>query len=59
MVPIRNVTTDALVVPELGDKVVDADDTVEVPEDQADRYTCQKGVWEAVKQPKAAPKRTD
>lgn len=52
MALIKNATPDDLVVPELGDKIVEAGGTIEVPDDQADRYTSQQGVWEAVKQTK-------
>lgn len=52
MALIKNATPDDLVVPELGDKIVEAGGTIEVPDDQADRYTSQQGVWETVKQTK-------
>ncbi|MFF1297923.1 MULTISPECIES: hypothetical protein [unclassified Streptomyces] len=58
MARVRLIGPEAVTVPELGDRHVEPDEVVEVPDDRFDGYVCQQGTWESVEEPKAqaAPK---
>lgn len=45
MAKIKNVSGEDLLVPGLGDRLVIAGAVVEVPDEVADSYTCQKSTW--------------
>ena len=57
MARVRLIGPEAVRVPELGDRTVEPDEVVEVPDDRYDGYVCQPGTWEGVEEPKteAAP----
>lgn len=57
MARVRFIGPEPVVVPELGDRFVEPDTVVEVPDDRFDGYVCQPGTWEAVEDP-AAKKKT-
>ena len=52
MAKIRNVSGEDRFVPWL-DRVVELDETAEVPDSTYDAYVCQPGTWEGVSEPKA------
>jgi len=60
MARVRFVGPDPVTVPELGDRHVQPDEVVEVPDERYDGYVCQPGNWESVEEPaaKAAAKKT-
>ncbi len=45
MAKIQNISGDDLLVPGLGHRLVVSGAVVEVPDDEADSYTCQTGTW--------------
>ncbi|WP_030975127.1 hypothetical protein [Streptomyces sp. NRRL S-1824] len=61
MARVRYIGAEPVTVPELGDRSVQPDEMVEVPDGRFDGYVCQTTNWEAVEEPKAdqpAPKKT-
>ncbi|MGW3595010.1 hypothetical protein [Streptomyces sp. NPDC005167] len=59
MARVRFIGAEPVTVPELGDRAVQPDEMVEVPDGRFDGYVCQTGTWEAVEEPKPdAPKKT-
>ncbi|MEU1559514.1 hypothetical protein ABZ504_03210 [Streptomyces mirabilis] len=60
MARVRYVGSEPVTVPELGDRLVERDEVVEVPDERFDGYVCQSGNWESVEEPgaKAAAKKT-
>ncbi|MFE1925796.1 hypothetical protein ACFW91_24895 [Streptomyces asoensis] len=57
MARVRFIGPEPVTVPELGNRSVERDEVVEVPDARFDGYVCQPGTWEAVEEPKdeAAP----
>ncbi|MEU8316704.1 MULTISPECIES: hypothetical protein [Actinomycetes] len=53
MARVRFLGPEPVRVPELGDRLVQPDEMVQVPDQRFDGYVCQQ-VWEAVEEPKAA-----
>lgn len=66
MARVRYIGPEPVTVPELGDRVIEPDQVVEVPDARFDGYVCQPGTWESVEEPgavrktaaKTAPKKT-
>jgi hypothetical protein len=60
MARVRYIGAEPVTVPELGDRTVQPDEMVEVPDGRFDGYVCQTTNWEAVEEPKAdqPPKKT-
>lgn len=60
MARVRYIGPEPVTVPELGNRLVDLDEVVEVPDARFEGYVCQPGTWEAVEEPgaKQAPKKT-
>jgi hypothetical protein len=61
MARVRYIGAEPVTVPELGDRAVQPDEMVEVPDGRFDGYVCQTTNWEAVEEPKteaSAPKKT-
>lgn len=52
MARVRYIGAEPVTVPELGDKTVQPDELVEVPDGRFDGYVCQSTTWEAVEEPK-------
>jgi hypothetical protein len=48
MAQVRNVSGQALFVPELRMRVVEPDEIITVPDTRVEGYTCQPATWEAV-----------
>jgi hypothetical protein len=44
---IRNISGEALVVPELNWRTVEPDEVTAVPDERVDAYTCQPSTWAA------------
>lgn len=60
MARVRYIGAEPVTVPELGDRRIEPDEMVEVPDARFDGYVCQPGTWEAVEEPRAdkpAPKK--
>ncbi len=55
MARVRFVGAEPVTVPELGDRLVQPDEIVEVPDDRFDGYVCQPSNWQSVEEPKTAP----
>jgi hypothetical protein len=57
MARVRFIGPETVTVPELGNRSVEPDEVVEVPDHRFDGYVCQPGTWEPVEEPKdeAAP----
>lgn len=53
MARVRYIGPDPVTVPELGDRAVQPDQVVEVPDDRFEGYVCQPGTWESVEEPGA------
>ncbi|MEU9789110.1 hypothetical protein AB0E27_00550 [Streptomyces sparsogenes] len=51
MARVRFTGPEPVTVPELGDRLVEPDDVVEVPDERYDGYVCQPGTWEPVEEP--------
>ncbi|MGW2908661.1 hypothetical protein ACWC91_40715 [Streptomyces sp. NPDC001204] len=51
MARVRYVGPEPVTVPELGDRLVEPDTVVEVPDERFEGYVCQPGNWEAVEEP--------
>jgi hypothetical protein len=59
MARVRLIGPEPVSVPELGDRQVQPDEVVEVPDERFEGYVCQPATWEAVEEPKApAAKKT-
>ena len=59
MARVRFIGAEPVTVPELGDRSIQPDELVEVPDHRFDGYVCQPATWEAVEEPKAdQPKKT-
>lgn len=59
MARVRFIGPEPVTVPELGSRVVQPDEMVEVPDERFDAYVCQPGTWESIEEPKtAAAKKT-
>jgi hypothetical protein len=52
MARVRYIGAEPVTVPELGDREVQPDEMVEVPDARFDGYVCQTAAWEAVEEPK-------
>ncbi|MFF3300968.1 hypothetical protein [Streptomyces sp. NPDC002908] len=60
MARVRYIGAEPVTVPELGDRRIEPDEMVEVPDGRYDGYVCQTGTWESVEEPKPdepAPKK--
>ncbi|MFF3128508.1 hypothetical protein ACFVRD_40995 [Streptomyces sp. NPDC057908] len=60
MARVRYIGAEPVTVPELGDRTVQPDELIEVPDDRFEGYVCQPQTWESVDEPKAdqpAPKK--
>jgi hypothetical protein len=53
MARVRYIGAEPVTVPELGDRSVQPDQVVEVPDARFEGYVCQPATWEAVEEPKA------
>ncbi|MFE2555969.1 hypothetical protein ACFXGT_08025 [Streptomyces sp. NPDC059352] len=51
MARVRYIGPEPVTVPELGSRVVQPDETVEVPDDRFDGYVCQTTKWKAIEDP--------
>lgn len=51
MARVRYVGSEPVTVPELGDRLVEPDAVIEVPDERFDGYVCQPSNWEAVEEP--------
>lgn len=54
MARVRYIGAEPVTVPELGNRLVQPDEMVEVPDARFEGYTCQPATWEAVEEPKTA-----
>ncbi|MFJ4990068.1 hypothetical protein ACIP9H_40510 [Streptomyces sp. NPDC088732] len=52
MARVRFVGPEPVTVPELGDRVVEPDEVVEVPDQRFEAYVCQTTNWESVEEPR-------
>jgi hypothetical protein len=57
MARVRLIGPEPVSVPELGDRTVQPDEVVEVPDERHDAYVCQPFTWESVEEPGAKPKK--
>ncbi|WP_069885276.1 hypothetical protein [Streptomyces luteocolor] len=55
MARVRFIGPEPVTVPELGERVVEPDQVVEVPDERYEGYVCQPQTWEAVEEPKSDP----
>ncbi|WP_371528376.1 hypothetical protein OG302_22300 [Streptomyces sp. NBC_01283] len=55
MARVRFIGPETVTVPELGDRVVEPDEVVEIPDDRFEGYVCQPQTWESVEEPKEEP----
>ncbi len=53
MARVRFIGPETVRVPELGERTVEPDEVVEVPDERFEGYVCQTTNWEAVEEPKA------
>ncbi|MFD7978892.1 hypothetical protein [Streptomyces sp. NPDC059071] len=56
MARVRFIGSEPVTVPELGDRVIQPDQLVEVPDERFDGYVCQTTLWEPVEEPGATKK---
>ncbi|MFD8797208.1 hypothetical protein [Streptomyces atroolivaceus] len=54
MARVRYIGAELVTVPELGSRLVQPDELIEVPDERYEGYVCQTGNWESVDEPKAA-----
>lgn len=54
MARVRLIGPEPVTVPELGEREVQPDQVVEVPDDRFEGYVCQSAMWESVEEPKPA-----
>ncbi len=52
MARVRFVGAEPVTVPELGEREVQPDEIVEVPDDRYEGYVCQPSNWQSVEEPK-------
>ncbi|MFF8953887.1 hypothetical protein ACF09I_34575 [Streptomyces sp. NPDC014940] len=52
MARVRYLGHEPVTVPELGDRTVQPDEVVDVPDDRYEGYVCQPANWEAVEEPR-------
>ena len=52
MARVRYIGPEPVTVPELGDRTVEPDQVVEVPDGRFDGYVCQTAVWEPIEEPR-------
>ncbi|MFE7360661.1 hypothetical protein [[Kitasatospora] papulosa] len=52
MARVRYIGAEPVTVPELGDRRIEPDEMVEVPDARFDGYVCQPGTWESVEEPR-------
>lgn len=52
MARVRFIGPETVTVPELGERVVEPDEVIEVPDDRFEGYVCQVQTWEAVEEPR-------
>ncbi|MCX4786464.1 hypothetical protein OG369_09800 [Streptomyces sp. NBC_01221] len=52
MARVRYIGAEPVTVPELGDRTVQPDELIEVPDDRFEGYVCQPQTWESVDEPK-------
>lgn len=55
MARVRYIGAEPVTVPELGDRSVEPDQVVEVPDARFEGYVCQPGTWESVQEPQDEP----
>lgn len=55
MARVRYIGGEPVTVPELGDREVQPDQVVDVPDDRFDGYVCQPQTWESVQEPQDKP----
>jgi hypothetical protein len=53
MARVRLIGPEPVTVPELGERAVQPDEVIEVPDHRFDGYACQPGTWESVEEPGA------
>jgi hypothetical protein len=53
MARVRFIGPEEVTVPELGDRLVQPDEVIEVPDERFDGYVCQPATWESVEEPKS------
>lgn len=58
MARVRYLGPEPVTVPELGDREVQPDEVVEVPDERFEGYVCQVTNWESVEEPGAPAKKT-
>lgn len=54
MARVRFIGYEPHIVPELGDRLVEPDEVVEVPDERFEAYVVQPHLWESVEEPKTA-----
>ena len=54
MANVCYIGVELVTVPELGNRLVQPDEVVAVPDERFDGYVCQSQAWESVEEPKAA-----
>ncbi|MEU1122130.1 hypothetical protein ABZ371_00720 [Streptomyces sp. NPDC005899] len=52
MARVRYIGAEPVTVPELGNRTIEPDELVEVPDERYDGYVCQPTAWEAVEEPR-------
>ncbi|MGW6652485.1 hypothetical protein AMK23_26325 [Streptomyces sp. CB02130] len=52
MARVRYIGAEPVTVPELGDRTVQPDEIVEVPDARFEGYVCQPSAWEGIEEPK-------
>lgn len=52
MARVRFIGPEPVSVPELGNRAVQLDEVVDVPDDRFEGYVCQPATWESVEEPK-------
>ncbi|MGW4703266.1 hypothetical protein [Streptomyces sp. NPDC004285] len=56
MARVRFIGSEPVTVPELGSRVIQPEQLVEVPDERFEGYVCQTTTWEPVEEPGAAKK---
>ncbi|MCX4576527.1 hypothetical protein OHB41_25810 [Streptomyces sp. NBC_01571] len=51
MARVRYLGAEPVTVPELGDRLIEPDTVVEVPDERFEGYVCQTATWESVEEP--------
>jgi hypothetical protein len=52
MARVRFIGPEEVTVPELGDRLVQPDEVIEVPDERFEGYVCQPATWQSVEEPK-------